>query len=261
MIINVFLSVFVFFNIFYIIARLKKDFSIIDTAWALSFVLIFLVSCFSSAYVASFRVNLIGVLVIIWAIRLSGYIFLRSKKIGKEDYRYAQWRKDWGNKANFIAYFKVFMLQALLALIIASPLYFIHLKPNSVPFGKVTDYIGLLIWVIGFLFESIADQQKANFKKNDKNKTKVLDKGLWKYSRHPNYFGEALLWWGVALLALAEIPLYQALVGPFILNIFLLKVSGVSLLEQKYQGNTEYDAYKNKTSAFIPWFPGKDAKH
>ncbi len=261
MIFAVILSVFLFFNLFYIVARVKNDFSIIDTAWGLSFALIFYCSYFFSPYSSTFRVDLMGALVLIWALRLSGYIFLRSRKLGKEDYRYAQWRKDWGEKANIIAYFKVFMLQALLSLIIASPLLFIHLKPSSIGFGTAGDYIGLSLWIIGFLMEVVADQQKANFKRLPENEGKVLDQGLWRYSRHPNYFGEALLWWGMGILALAEIPFYQAMFGPLLLNIFLLKVSGVSLLEEKYIGNSEYDTYKKRTNAFIPWRPKTDGVH
>ncbi len=191
----------------------------------------------------------------IWALRLSGYIFLRSMKLGKEDYRYTEMRKGWGDKANISAYFKVFMLQATLSLIIASPLYFIHQFPSAKPFGTAFDYLGVAMWGIGFFFEAVGDHQKSAFKKNPENNNKVLTSGLWRYTRHPNYFGEALLWWGLGFVALSQIPFYYAFVGPFLLHLLLLKVSGVALLEQKYNGNTDYDEYKRKTNAFIPWFP------
>lgn len=120
---TVIFSVLIWFNIFYLISRTKNDFSVVDIAWGLSFLLIFVIAgiTFNSSWEA--REVLVGSLVLIWSVRLSGYIFFRSRKIGKEDYRYAQFRKDWGENANTIAYFRVFILQAFLSLLIASPLH------------------------------------------------------------------------------------------------------------------------------------------
>lgn len=248
------LGVFIFFNFFYLLALLKKDYGIIDTAWALSFFLIFLFGSYTVSYNLSYRSYIIGALVFIWSLRLSGYIFYRSHKVGHEDYRYANWRKEWGIHANRNAYFKVFLLQACLSLIIASPLYLIHVYPqNNISFGTVFDYLGLFLWLIGFLFEAVGDYQKHKFKQKPENKESVLKTGLWKYTRHPNYFGEALLWWGIFFMIINQVPFYYAMVGPMILHIFLLKVSGVAMLEKKYESNTEYDEYKKSTNAFIPW--------
>ena len=250
-------NTFIFFNIFYVISLLKKDFSIIDTAWALSFILIFVSGSYTASTTLELRTIIVGILTVVWAIRLSGYIFYRSYKLRKEDYRYAQWREQWGKNANVIAYFKVFMLQAIFALIIASPLYLIHQFEPDHHFGTVYDYLGILLWLIGFSFEVIGDYQKQKFKSEIKNQGKVMQSGLWKYTRHPNYFGEALLWWGIFLIVINQVPIYAAIIGPLVLNFLLIKVSGVAMLERKYVENFEYDSYKKATSSFIPWFTKK----
>jgi len=257
---TIILSVFIFFNIFYIISLIKKDFSIVDIAWGLSFLLIFLSAGQSLTGEWSDRQKLIGLLVFIWSMRLSGYIFLRSLKLKKEDYRYAQFRKDWGKNANITAYFRVFILQGFLALIIGSPLILIHSYDSNTAFGTGWDFLGLSLWIIGFLFEAIGDYQKNIFKKNPKNKGKILTTGLWKYTRHPNYFGDALLWWGLFFLVINDVPFWFAFWGPAIMNFFLLKVSGVALLEKKYEDNDEFSSYKKKTNAFIPWFERKELR-
>ena len=255
---TVIFSVLIFFNIFYLISRMKNDFSVVDIAWGLSFLLIFVTAgtTFNSNWEA--REVLIGSLVFIWSVRLSGYIFLRSRKIGKEDYRYAQFRKDWGNNANTIAYFRVFILQAFLSLLIASPLILIHYYKSAPAFGTVLDLLGLSLWIIGFLFEAIGDFQKHIFKSNEANKGKILQTGLWRYTRHPNYFGDALLWWGMFFIIINEVPIWFAVWGPLLLNFFLLKVSGVALLERKYEDNKTFSNYKKTTNAFIPWFPKRE---
>lgn len=237
-------------------ALYKKDFSVVDIGWGLSFLVIFLSGYINSPNLnMDFRTLLIGLLTFIWSIRLSGYILLRSKIIGKEDFRYAQWRKEWGKNANLIAYFKVFILQGVISIIIASPLYLIHFYKSEIPFGNWLDGLGLFLWIIGFMFEAIGDYQKHHFKKNANNKGKILKEGLWGYTRHPNYFGEALLWWGIFLMAINQLPFYFAVIGPLLLHIFLLKVSGVAMLEKKYESNKEYEIYKKSINAFIPWFP------
>jgi steroid 5-alpha reductase family enzyme len=147
------------------------------------------------------------------------------------------------------------MLQALLSGIVFSPLFLIHLYPQTQAWGTFTDYLGLVMWWSGFFIEAIADFQKNSFKSDPQNRGKVLKTGLWKYSRHPNYFGEALLWWGVFFIVWNHVPFYLACIGPLLLNFFLIKVSGVSMLEQKYKGNVEYGNYQRTTNAFIPWLP------
>ena len=253
--INLFFAVFIFFNIYYVISILKNDFSIVDTAWSLSFLLIYLIGLYNNNFQASFKIIIIGTLTTIWSLRLSGYILYRNIKLGFEDYRYKKMRQGWGDKANQVAYFRVFILQGLLALVIASPLYMIHSYSSNEKFGTLLDWLGLCMSLVGFLWEAIADQQKNKFKSNRNNKDKLCRDGLWKFSRHPNYFGEALFWWGIFVLCVQQIPWYLAIIGPALINFFLLKISGVNLLEKKYEKQSEFHNYKMTTNKFIPWFP------
>jgi steroid 5-alpha reductase family enzyme len=119
------------------------------------------------------------------------------------------------------------------------------------------DAAGALLWVIGFLFEAVGDYQLARFKANPENKGKIMQSGLWKYTRHPNYFGESVMWWGIWIIALNVDYGWTAVVSPVVITLLLLKVSGVSLLEKHYSDNPKYRDYARRTNAFIPWFPGK----
>jgi steroid 5-alpha reductase family enzyme len=258
--IELFFSLFVFFNIVFIIAVIKKDFSIIDVAWGISFFIIFLVSYMSSESIWTLRILIIGGLVGVWSLRLSGYILYRSIKKGKEDFRYAAWRKEWGARANQTAYIRVYMLQMLLALVIGTPLILLFKFPENAPFGTVLDYLGLAFWIVGFLFESIGDYQKNKFKSNKENKNKFCNIGLWQYTRHPNYFGEALLWWGICFITMNSVPFYFAAIGPLILNFLLVKVSGVAMLEESYEKRDGFTDYKKTTNRFIPWFKKGEVK-
>lgn len=249
------LAIFVFFNFAYIIGRVKKDYSILDVFWGPSFFVIF-ISSFLQSNSLDLRSILVGALVLIWAIRLGVYIFLRSVKIGKEDFRYASWRTDWGSRADLMFYFKVYMLQMILSISIGYPLYLINMSETlETSLGTPLDIIGISLWGIGFFFESVGDFQKNKFKNDPNNRGKIMDSGLWRYTRHPNYFGEALLWWGVFFILCSSLPWYQIIWGPLILNFLLLKVSGVTMLEEKYVGDDAYQSYRERTNAFIPWFP------
>jgi steroid 5-alpha reductase family enzyme len=254
MLIQVFLGLFLFFNIFFLIGLIKKDFSVIDIAWGLSFFLVWLISWIASGVTLSSRLLLIGVITGIWAFRLSGYIFYRSLKKGQEDYRYAAWRKEWGSRVNQTAYIRVYMLQLILALIIASPLILVFKFETKIIFGTTTDLLGLALWIIGFLFEAIGDYQKNKFKSILGNQDKFCDIGLWKYTRHPNYFGEALLWWGIFFIVINAVPIYFAICSPILLSFLLLKVSGVAMLEKTYEKRPGFEEYKKTTNRFIPWF-------
>ena len=253
----VLVSVIALFHLFYFVALLKKDFSIIDTAWGLAFLTIFISSYFAFPVQKGIRELVLGALILVWALRLSGYIFYRSLKTGKEDYRYAAWREEWGEKANITAYFRVYWLQTVLALLTASHLIVLNAFESQAPFGNWKDFLGLTFWVIGFFFEAVGDFQKNRFKSDPQNKGRVMTSGLWRYTRHPNYFGEALLWWGSFFICLNHAPFYFVIWGPLLLHFFLLKVSGVAMLERKYEGNEEFSEYAKQTNSFLPWFPKK----
>ena len=144
------------------------------------------------------------------------------------------------------------MLQGFLLLIIAYPVILInHSKETGIGF---LDILGLIIWLKGFFFETVGDYQLSKFKRKTKNKGKITTQGLWKYTRHPNYFGETAMWWGIFLITLSVKNGWTTIVSPLVISFLLLKVSGVSMLEKKYLGNKEFEEYAKRTSAFFPWF-------
>jgi steroid 5-alpha reductase family enzyme len=246
------LFTFIFMVIFYVISIAKDDYSIVDVAWGLGFVNITIVSLFFNGTLTSQKL-VFSALILIWGLRLTGYLYARNATVG-EDYRYQEMRKSWGNTHRFQAFFKVFMLQGVLMLIIALPIVY-TISNAAFEFSKPWQYFGLFIAVGGLLFEIIADSQMWQFKKDKNKKGSVLNTGLWHYSRHPNYFGETVFWWGIFLVAYnSEMPFYL-IASPMLITFLLLKVSGVSLLEKKLGKNSKYQDYQNTTSAFIPWPP------
>ncbi len=245
------LIVFIYFLVFFLVAQVIKNNSIVDMGWGAGFVLLALIIIIShGAYVE--RNLLMTLLVTIWGGRLTYYIVKRNW--GKpEDFRYAKWRQEWGRWLVPRAFLQVFMLQGLLMLVIGYPIVLVNANPQ--PGLNYFDYAGLLVWITGFIFESVGDKQMAEFKKDPANKGHVIKSGLWKYSRHPNYFGEATMWWGIFLLALSVPSGLSAVISPLVITLLLLYVSGVPMLERKYKDNPEFQAYAKVTSKFFPWFP------
>jgi steroid 5-alpha reductase family enzyme len=245
--------VILYVSLIWVISLMKKDMSIVDIGWGLGFVLLACVHLYRIESISP-RLFLIAWLIGIWGFRLALHIGVRNHGKG-EDPRYAAWRSDWGANTWWISYFKVFILQGVLMLIIASPLHVVLSSSNNT--GSWTDSAGTLLWLTGFLIESIGDWQLFRFKKNPLNKGKIMDVGLWRYSRHPNYFGETLVWWGIFVVAIGAGNWYISLLGPLLITFLLLRVSGVTLLEKRYEGNDRYAEYKRKTSPFIPLPPKK----
>lgn len=247
------LYVLIFFHLVYFLAIGFKDFSIVDIAWGLGFILILVIG-HSRLAPNDTRSIILSLMVIIWGLRLSLYLFFRN--IGKgEDYRYQDVRGRWGKKANLKAYFYIFLMQAVLLIIISSPIILI-LKNSASPLSW-SDFLGIGVFLIGMFFETVADWQVYRFKSHPQNKGKLFTGGLYKYSRHPNYFGEFLIWWGIFCLSIADGPIGLCLIGPITISFFLLKVSGIPLLEKKRKENPDYKIWSEKTSAFIPWPPRK----
>jgi steroid 5-alpha reductase family enzyme len=144
------------------------------------------------------------------------------------------------------------MLQGLLLLIIAYPVMLInHSKEAGIVF---LDILGLIIWLEGFFFEAVGDYQLLKFKRKAENKGKIMTQGVWRYTRHPNYYGETAMWWGIFLIALSVRNGWTAFVSPLLITFLLLKVSGITMLEKKYVGNKEFEEYAKRTRAFFPWF-------
>ncbi|MDD3051123.1 MAG: DUF1295 domain-containing protein [Candidatus Cloacimonetes bacterium] len=243
------LSLLIYFTLLFFLAIFRKNNAIADVVWGSGFVLLVLYQYVTMSQVGV-RFILLSIMIFIWAFRLSLYIFLRSRKQA-EDFRYAAWRKQWGKNWILYSYVKVFLIQAIFLFIISAPILIFYFSSNSAL--NWLDFVGFFIWSLGFILESVSDFQKNRFRKDSSNKGKFIQSGLWRYSRHPNYFGESLLWWGIFLVSLSLKNGIYAIISPIIITFLLTKVSGIPLLEKKYENNPEYSEYKNRTSAFVPW--------
>jgi len=242
----------IYMTVWYLVARALRRFDVADIAWGPGFI----ISAFTAAMAVSERLNprayLVVALVMVWGMRLSLHVYLRNR--GKpEDARYRAWRQEWGKNANIRAFLQVFMLQGLLLLIISLPITSVMMADSSA--FTLLDAAGLLIWTTGFLFEAIGDWQLLRFKKDPAHKGRIIKTGLWRFSRHPNYFGEVTLWWGIYLIALSSGASWPVVIGPLTITFLILKVSGIPMLEKKYEGNPEFEAYRRRTSAFFPLPP------
>ncbi|HMV30125.1 MAG TPA: DUF1295 domain-containing protein, partial [Anaerolineales bacterium] len=205
-----------------------KNSSIVDIFWGTGFVITFWATAWIGATALSTRVLLLGVLVTLWGLRLSLYIFSRNHG-QPEDFRYAKWREEAGSAWWWRSFFKVFLLQGVIMWVIAIPLIAAQTSTPS-PFKcECTDYTGAALWLVGFIFEAGGDWQLARFKKDPANKGKLLTTGLWSLTRHPNYFGDAAQWWGFWLLAFAN-GAWWTFFSPLIMTYLLMRVSGVTLL-------------------------------
>jgi steroid 5-alpha reductase family enzyme len=232
----------------------RKDVSIVDSLWSLMFLLMLAVYL-SMANPGGPRPWLVTILVTIWALRLSIYIAVRNH--GKpEDHRYQTIRQNNEPHFQFKSLYIVFGLQAVLAGFIAAPL--LVAASAATPLG-VLDLLGAVLWLIGMVFEVVGDFQLAHFRAAPANRGQVLDSGLWRFTRHPNYFGEFTIWWGYFAIALAAGGWWTVL-SPLLMTLLLLKVSGVALLEQSIgQRRPEYADYVRRTNAFFPGPPGTAA--
>lgn len=244
--------VFVYVTLWFFYSLVKKRNDIADIAWGLGYIGLCVFYFFTGD--ASLREMLMYGLILIWGIRLSLHIYFRNR--GKEeDFRYLQWRNDWGKWFYLRSYFQIYLLQGFLLLLIMTPVMITSVYPQQ----EVTwlDFIGMVVWSIGFFFEAVGDWQLSRFIKNPKNKGKVMMEGLWKYTRHPNYFGEVTLWWGIGLMALNSPFGFYGLLGPIVITVLILFVSGIPMLEKKYADRQNYQEYKKKTSVFFPFPPKK----
>jgi steroid 5-alpha reductase family enzyme len=247
------LSIFLYMTAVFFLALAKQDNSIVDIAWGPGFILVGLVNLSLRPAFAA-RQMLVFSLIVIWGARLAVHIYLRNRERG-EDYRYAQWRMSWGRWFVLRSYFQIFMLQGFLMLVVSFPAVLVSHSPGR-GLGLL-DLVGVSLWLLGFVFEAVGDYQMVIFRRNPQNKGRTIASGLWKYTRHPNYFGEAAMWWGIFLIAFSAPKGWAVVVSPLAITFLLLKVSGVAMIERKYRGNAEFEAYARKTNAFFPWFPKK----
>lgn len=230
-----------------------RDVSIVDGMWGPGFALVAVAGALLGSGDAA-RKTVVVVLVSIWGLRLATHILARNRGQA-EDYRYRAMRQRQGPRFVWLSAFTVFGLQGVLLLWIALPLLAATALPGSPPLGLL-DLAGSGLFLLGFLCEAIGDAQLTRFKANPANRGKVCDVGLWRYSRHPNYFGDATLWWGFFLLACAVPGGWRTIASPVVMTVLLLKVSGVALLERGLISTKPgYADYIARTSAFVPWFP------
>lgn len=235
----------------FLVALLRRRYDVADVAWGLGFI-VASVTAMAATGTATARSVLIVVLVNAWGVRLAVHIGIRNAGKG-EDPRYRKWREEWGEHAALRAFLQIFLLQQYLVLAVLAPVTYVIVRGGG-PF-TVLDAVGLCIWGAGFVFEALGDYQLLRFKRDPANKGRIMTSGLWKYSRHPNYFGEVTLWWGVFLIALSVPGAWMTGIGPATITVLILGVSGIPMLEARYEGNAAFAEYRRRTSAFFPLPP------
>jgi steroid 5-alpha reductase family enzyme len=237
----------------WVISLVRKNVTIADSLWGPGFVIIAWLTFFCAGGFLGRKILLVT-LVSLWGLRL--FLHLHGRNKGKaEDPRYGAWREKHGPNFWIISLFKVFWIQALFQWAIAFGVQYGQMAEAPARF-TAWDVLGALIWIIGFAMESFADRQLGDFVKRPENKGKILRTGLWRYSRHPNYFGESMMWWGIFLIVMAVPWGIWTIISPILITYTLLKLTGVTLMEETIFGeNPDYQDYIKRTSAFVPWFP------
>jgi steroid 5-alpha reductase family enzyme len=248
------LALFIYVFAAWLLSLVLGNASIMDIFWGPGFFVAAVVYVLASPDGFGGRQGLVLALVALWSLRLGAYILVRNAGHG-EDYRYRKWRAESPETFWWRSLFQVFLLQGALCWVISAPLL-LAAHSDSPDRFTIPDLLGAGLWVIGFLFEAIGDFQLARFKGDPNSTGKVMDCGLWKYTRHPNYFGEATLWWGYFLIAAATPWGWATAFSPALMTFLLVRVSGAALLESGLRRRREgYEDYMRRTSPFIPWFP------
>mgnify|MGYP001127686813 CR=1 FL=1 len=240
-------------TLLWLVSLALKNSSIVDIFWGMGFVIVAWAAFLLTPGGFEPRKTLLASLVTIWGLRLSLYILWRNWGKG-EYFRYQVWRKDAGDAWWWRSFFKVFVLQAFLMWLVAAPLLAAQYFPAP---DRLTwlDYLAIPLWILGFFFEAVGDLQLRRFIANPANKGKVLQTGVWRYTRHPNYFGDATQWCAYYLIALTAGG-WWTIFSPIIMTILLTRVSGARLLEKTLVNEKPgYKEYVEATSEFIPWFP------
>lgn len=246
-------AIFAAMTALWLLSLALRNASIVDVAWGLGFAGVAMLAAVAGGGYGGRRV-FVAVLTCAWGVRLGSYILLRNRGKG-EDPRYQAMRRRAGGRFWWFSFFQVFVLQGALMWLISIPLIASataqqpdHLAP--------TDIVGLLVFIVGLAFEAVGDWQLAHFKKDPSHRGQVMDQGLWRYTRHPNYFGDATAWWGLFIIAAGTTDGYWTVLSPLLMTFLLVRVSGVALLERS-QARTKpaYGDYIARTSPFLPWLP------
>lgn len=237
--------------VLWLVSLARRDVSIVDIFWGPAFVAATFLVWWRSGQSSTWHFLHLA-LVAVWGLRLGGHIAWRGRGHG-EDRRYAAMRKSHGERFRWLSLFTVFFLQATLVALLVAPLAIVQSRLIYRPAWCV---VGGVIWLLGFLCEAVGDAQLLAFQRDPASRGKVLNSGLWHYSRHPNYFGEALLWWGYGVFALGVPGGVWTLYAPLVMTLLLLRVSGVPMLEAGMESRRPgYREYIERTSSFVPWFP------
>jgi len=250
---TVLITLLVYFLFAFTVGTLKKNHGLVDIAWGMGFVVSGLAALFTSTITP---VKLLGfAMMLIWGLRLSIYLFFRNW--GKpEDKRYTDMRKRWVKHPYLYSFLNVYALQGVLLFLINQPYFQLAFLKD--PKLSVFSFVAVFFWAVGFYFEVVGDKQLSDFRKDPANKGKIITTGLWSITRHPNYFGESLMWWSMATYAVSVGASPLVLLSALLITLFLRYVSGVPLLEKKYKDREDFKAYAAKTSVFIPWLKGKN---
>lgn len=244
--------IILYVSIIWLLSVYLKDASIVDIFWGLGFVLVAWFYDSQTPAGDPVRKQLITILTTIWGLRLFFYLLWRNWG-EPEDYRYQNFRQKYGPERYWwFSYFQVFLLQGLLIWLISAPLLGAQISGGQL---NQLDYMAIVIWLIGIVFEAGSDWQLSRFKRDPSNVGKLLTSGFWKYTRHPNYFGDAAVWWGFGLMSLAAGSIAPVL-GALLMTGLIIQVSGVAMLERSLSKKKPgYEKYAAQTSPFIPWFP------
>jgi steroid 5-alpha reductase family enzyme len=229
------------------------DVSIIDAAWGGGFVIVGWIA-FAVGDGCRGRRLLLALVVTVWGLRLAAYLTVRRIRAGTEDPRYGEWRDRHGTRFPLVSLVNVFLLQGALIWVVSLPLQAAAPRPDAL--GPL-DWIGAGVWAVGLLFEALGDAQLARFKADPVNRGTVMDRGLWRYTRHPNYFGDFVVWWGIYLIALSTGSAWWSVAGPLVMSTLLIRVSGKGHLEKRMLARPGYAEYVERTSGFFPLPPRK----
>lgn len=252
------IAIFAMMLVVWTISVRIKDASIVDIVWGLGFVLVVWVSRIAAGGPWILRHQFVLLATTIWGLRLAGYLAWRN--LGKgEDYRYRAMRKKHGDRFPIVSLRTVFLTQGLLMFIVSTPAQIAQMN-----FSRDVDHrgidgflvIGMILWLVGMFFETVGDLQLAKFKADPANAGRVMDQGLWRFTRHPNYFGDFCVWWGIWVMAVSAPIAVVAIIGPIVMSILLMRVSGVPMLEHSIaKRRPGYAEYIKKTSSFFPRLP------
>lgn len=227
-----------------------RDVSIVDIVWGLGFVVVAVTAALVGDGSGARR-TLLLLLVGLWGARLTGYLALRNLGHG-EDQRYVVMRRRIGSRFWIVSLVTVFLLQGVLMWVVSLPVQLAAAAEEPAGLGPLA-LSGVALWVVGLTFEAVGDLQMARFKADPGSKGQVMDRGLWRYTRHPNYFGDFCVWWGIFLVAAETGPGRLGIIGPIVMSVLLLRVSGVALLERSIGTRRPgYAAYVERTSGFFP---------